>query len=245
MAKKGHHCGLAAITIRIIGRTGSTRALIELGAPFRDNAILQRGMDFPVWGWSKPGATVTVEFAGQKQSAKAGADGKWMLKLKPLTANATPAGMAVSGSDGKKVVLKNILVGEVWHASGQSNMEWFAGKSNCMALVQDLAKAQEEVPIREFRTDTVSALYPQEKVTSEAGWKSSREAGGFSALALSFAHTLHQELKVPVGILLTSHSNTRAEAFAQREAFEKDPAQDRCGPDPRRRCHHGTRSGGI
>ena len=162
---------------------------IAHGAPFRDNAILQRGMDVPVWGWSKPGTTVTVEFAGQKESAKAGADGKWMLKLKPLTASTDPAEMIISDNDGKKVVLNNILVGEVWHASGQSNMEWFAGKSNCMALAQDLAKAQEEVPIREFRTDTVSALYPQQRGTSEQGWKSSREAGGFSALALSFAHT--------------------------------------------------------
>jgi hypothetical protein len=195
---------------------------IELGAPFRDNAILQRGMDLPVWGWSKPGSMVTVEFAGQKESAKAGADGKWILKLKPLTASAQPVEMVIRES-GNQVVLKNILVGEVWHASGQSNMEWFAGKSNCLALAEELAKAQEEVPIRELRTDTVSALYPQERVTSEQGWKSSREAGGFSALALSFAHTLHQELKVPVGILLTSHSNTRVEAFTERKAIEAHP----------------------
>ncbi|OYV01764.1 MAG: sialate O-acetylesterase, partial [Verrucomicrobiales bacterium VVV1] len=193
---------------------------IELGSPFLDNAILQREMPMPVWGWSKPGATITVEFAGQKESAKAGADGKWMLKLKPLTANSEPAEMLVSDSDGKKVALKNILVGEVWHASGQSNMEWFAGKSNCSSLAQELAKAPAELPIRELRTDTVSALYSQERVKSEAGWKTSRTAGDFSALALSFAYDLHKELKVPVGILLTSHSNTRIEAFTQRKAIE-------------------------
>lgn len=83
---------------------------IELGAPFRDNAILQRGMDVPVWGWSKPGTTVTVEFAGQRETAKTGADGKWMLKLKPLTASAAPAEMVVRES-GSEVVLKNLLVG--------------------------------------------------------------------------------------------------------------------------------------
>jgi sialate O-acetylesterase len=143
---------------------------IELGAPFADNAILQREKDLPVWGWSKPGTTVTVEFAGQKETAKAGADGKWMLKLKPLKASAEPAEMVISDSEGKKVALKNILVGEVWHASGQSNMEWFAGKSLCSGLAQELARAKDGVPIREFRTDTVSALYPQKKVTSEAGW---------------------------------------------------------------------------
>ncbi len=196
---------------------------IELGSPFRDNAILQREKDVPVWGWSKPGTSVTVEFAGQKESAKTGADGKWMLKLKPLKANAEPAEMVVSDSDGIKVAIKNILVGEVWMASGQSNMEWFAAKSMCSALAQEMTKAKDEVPIRELRTDTVSALYPQEKVASLAGWKTSRTAGDFSALALSFAYEIHKELKVPVGILLTSHSNTRVEAFTERKAIEAHP----------------------
>jgi sialate O-acetylesterase len=196
--------------------------VIELGSPFRDNAVLQREMPVPVWGRSKPGATVTVEFAGQTESAIAGADGKWMLKLKPLTASAEPAEMLVWEGE-HHVAIKNILVGEVWHASGQSNMEWFANKSFCLPLAQEMAKAAEEVPIRELRTDTVSALYPQEKVTSEAGWKTSRAASGFSALALSFANELHKELKVPVGILLTSHSNTRVEAFTERKAIESHP----------------------
>lgn len=197
--------------------------VIELGAPFGDNMILQREMEVPIWGWSKPGTTVTVEFAGQKESAKAGADGKWLLKLKSLNASAGPTEMVISDREGKRVALKNVLVGEVWHASGQSNMEWFASKSLCSGLAQELAKAKEEFPIRELRTDTVSALYPQQKATSEAGWKASRKAGDFSALALAFAYELHKELKVPVGILLTSHSNTRIEAFAERKAIEAHP----------------------
>jgi hypothetical protein len=196
---------------------------IELGLPFRDNAILQREMPVPVWGWSKPASTVTVKFAGQEQSTKAGADGKWMLKLKPLTASAEPAEMVVQES-GNTITLKNILVGEVWHASGQSNMEWFANKSMVAELSKTIANAENELPIRELRTDTVSALYPQERGTSEAGWKTSRMADGFSALALTFANELHKELKVPVGILLTSHSNTRIEAFTERKAIEAHPA---------------------
>jgi len=196
---------------------------IELGLPFRDNAILQREMPVPVWGWGKPGSTVTVKFAGQEQSTKAGADGKWMLKLKPLTASAEPAEMVVQES-GKTITLKNILVGEVWHACGQSNMEWFANKSMVSEISKTIANAGTEVPIRELRTDTVSALYPQERGTSEAGWKTSRMADGFSALALAFANELHKELKVPIGILLTSHSNTRIEAFTERKAIEAHPA---------------------
>jgi len=196
---------------------------IELGAPFSDNAILQRDTVLPVWGWSKPGTSVTVEFAGQKETTQAGADGRWMLKLKPLQGSVEPAELLVSNLEGAKVALTNILVGEVWHASGQSNMEWFANRSMCSALAQEISRARDEVPIREFRTDTVSALYPQKRATSEKGWKTSHTAGEFSALALSFAYELHKELKVPVGILLTSHSNTRIEAFTERKAIEAHP----------------------
>lgn len=228
-----HHISLAAallIGLKLLlsfarGSADGTKPAqaIELGAPIRDNAILQREVNVPVWGWSRSGTTITVEFAGQKGSAATGADGHWMLKLKPLTASAAPAEMLISDDAGNQVSVKNILVGEVWHACGQSNMEWFAGKSMCAALAQELAKAQDELPIRELRTDTVSALYPQKKGASEAGWKTSRAAGDFSALALAFAHELHKELKVPVGILLTSHSNTRIEAFAERRAIEAHP----------------------
>jgi sialate O-acetylesterase len=198
---------------------------LALGLPFADQAILQRDMEVPVWGWSPAGTTVTVAFAGQQERTQAGADGRWMLRLKPLPASAEPQEMVVQASGaGGTITLQDILVGEVWHASGQSNMEWFAAKSNCAALARELASAPTELPIRELRTDTVSALYPQRRGTSEAGWKTPRKAGDFSALALSFAHELHRELKVPVGILLTSHSNTRVEAFTQRQAIEAHPA---------------------
>ena len=104
---------------------------IELGAPFGDNAVLQRDMEVPVWGWSKPGTTVAVEFAGQKESAKAGADGKWLIKLKPLKASAETAEMVIQESgdgsqeSGKRVVLKNILVGE---AMGKAMVELLSAK---------------------------------------------------------------------------------------------------------------------
>ena len=98
---------------------------IELGAPFADNAILQREKDLPVWGWSKPGTSVTVEFAAQKGTVTAGADGRWIVKLAPLKASAEPAQMSISDGAGCRVVLKNFLVGEVWHAGGPSS--WIAG----------------------------------------------------------------------------------------------------------------------
>lgn len=231
---------MAAIAVGLSNVTGADEAVsklpIELAAPFRDNAILQREKPVPVWGWCKPGTKITVAFQGQTKSATAGKDGSWLIKLDPLKASAEPAEMVIQGtgfrvqgsgesgqSSDQKVVIKNILVGEVWHVSGQSNMEWIASKSLCSALAQEIATAKEEVPIRELRVDTVSALYPQKRATSVDGWKSSRTAGAFSALSLSFAHELYKELKVPVGILSTAHSNTRVEAFTQRQAIEAHP----------------------
>lgn len=144
---------------------------IELGAPFADNAILQRQMPVPVWGWSTPGTEVTVEFAGQKKSATAGEDGKWMLKLDALKANATPQEMVITDSAANKVVLKNILVGEVWAAAGQSNMQWPANKSSCRRIIEALSKkARAEKgklpPIREGKvTNVFSSLHPIEHAT--------------------------------------------------------------------------------
>lgn len=196
---------------------------IELGVPFSDNMILQRDTQVPIWGWSKPGTKITVAFAGQTKSATAGKDGRWMLKLDPLKASAEERDFSVSDSDGHSISLGGVLVGEVWFSSGQSNMVWTAGKSMCRDLASQLARAEEDIPIREISIQTVSALYPQDRATSEEGWKKADQAGGFSALSLAFAYDLYKELGVPIGILLSAHSNTRIEAFTQREAIEAHP----------------------
>ena len=211
---------------------------IELAVPFTDNMVLQRDCKVPVWGWSKPGTQITVNFAGQtKTTVAVVAPGesvpravKWVVKLDPLEASSNPSEMVVTESIrhrnlleyqvSRAKTLKNILVGEVWFSSGQSNMVWLAGKSMCSELAKGLASSQEDVLIREINVNTVSALYPQHKATSEEGWKKASAASGFSALSLSFAHELYTELNVPIGILLSAHSNTRVEAFTQRQAIE-------------------------
>ena len=111
---------------------------IQLGAPFHDHAVLQRGMKVPVWGWSQPGTKVTVEFAGQKKSATAGKDGKWVAELKDLKASFEPASLVIQEQGGKTETLEDILVGEVWLASGQSNMQWPVGKSRVALLAEKL-----------------------------------------------------------------------------------------------------------
>jgi len=196
---------------------------LELAVPFTDNMILQRESAVPVWGIDEPGSEVTVEFAGQTKTAVADELGDWMVKLDPLKASREERGFRVKNGAGETIDLQGVLVGEVWFSSGQSNMVWEAGKSMCSDLAREIAGAAEDVPIREINIDTVSALYPQKRATSQGGWKRAKDASGFSALSLSFAHDLYKELDVPIGILLSAHSNTRIEAFTQRQAIESHP----------------------
>ena len=196
---------------------------LELAVPFTDNMILQRESKVSIWGFDAPGNQVTVEFAGQTKTTVADKNGDWLVKLDPLKVSLEERGLEVKNNRGKSISLKGVLVGEVWFSSGQSNMVWTAGKSMCNELARELASSKEDIPIREINIDTVSALYPQKKATSEGGWKKANGASGFSALSLSFAYELYKELKMPIGILLSAHSNTRIEAFTQREAIEKHP----------------------
>ena len=194
----------------------NTEAGIELGAPFADNAVLQRQMAVPVWGWSQPGTKMTVAFAGQVKSAAAGADGKWMVHLDPLAASFEPRTMTITSGAGAQRTLKNILVGEVWLAAGQSNMELAASRTDCKNLV--VKPKDGVVPIREFSiTSCYAQLQPIEKAQGE--WKCG-DYGAYSAIALSFADVLYQELGVPIGILNCSFSETSIQAWTPRVGFQ-------------------------
>ena len=192
---------------------------IQLGAPFHDHAVLQRGMKVPVWGWTQPGTKVTVEFAGQKTSATAGKDGKWVAELKDLKASFEPASLVIQEQGGKTETLEDILVGEVWLASGQSNMQWPVGRCR-VALLAEKLKATHEgevVPIREFQVNSVtSQLHPIKKATGS--WNSG-DYDNYSGIAFAFAYHIYQEIKVPIGILNCSFSQTSIQAWIPREGF--------------------------
>ncbi|HQL51874.1 MAG TPA: sialate O-acetylesterase, partial [Kiritimatiellia bacterium] len=101
---------------------GAVSADVSLPNVFNHNMVLQRGQPVPVWGWAAPGEQVTVSFAGQSKKTVAGQDGAWRLALEALQASADPATFTVSGAN--TVTFTNVVVGEVWFCSGQSNMEW-------------------------------------------------------------------------------------------------------------------------
>jgi len=196
---------------------------LELGSPFLNDMILQRQMQVPVWGWAGSGDKVTVTFASQSKTATADKFGKWMVHLDPLKASARESKLVVTTATGKKATRTGVLVGEVWFSSGQSNMHWVAGKSMCRNLAGTLQRSKEDIPVREFNADSGSALFLRDRVTAEGGWKRSKHASGFSALSLAFAWELYTELKVPIGILRSTHGATPIETWTSYEGFASHP----------------------
>ena len=198
---------------------------IELGAPFCDNAVLQREVELPVWGWSQPGAEIRVGFAGQQVGTTAAADGAWRLKLKPLKASEQPAEMVVSGSGGAQVTLKNLLVGEVWICSGQSNMQYGWGdkteRHHNWGSVPELAAlvpAAKGKPIRHYLVPTFVALDPAKR----CGGQWSTDVSG-SAVAFGFSYQLNAKLNVPVGVIVTCWGSSTIEGWMPRELTTRLP----------------------
>jgi sialate O-acetylesterase len=186
-----------------------------LSPVFTDHMVLQRDQKDAVWGWAKPGEKVSVTLAGQSAEAVAGADGKWQVLLPALPAGG-PHTMTVSGP--QTVTLQDILIGDVWICSGQSNMEWKVADSNDAAA--EIAAANQP-RIRSITLPHVTAAQPQSTFSS-SGWEvcSPQTAGGFTAVGYYFGRKLHEDLKVPVGLIHTSWGGTIAEAWVSQAGLE-------------------------
>ena len=196
----------------------SARAELKLPAIIGDNMVLQQKQANPVWGWDSPGTEVTVTFAGQTKTAKAGADGKWTVKLDAVPANAKPAKITIKGSSSKE--LKNVLVGEVWICSGQSNM----GFNLSSVWDADLDIAQAKFP--QIRLISVPQVGTQEIQDDFKGqWEecSPANAGAFTAVGYHFGRVLHEMLGVPVGLIDNAWGGSSCEAWVKRDVLEKDP----------------------
>jgi sialate O-acetylesterase len=203
--------GLAAATVLL--STGWVQAEVKLPAIFGSHMVLQREMPVPVWGWAAAGEEVTVTFRDQTVSTKAGADGKWKVSLAPL-ALGEPATLTVKGQN--TIALEDVLVGEVWVGSGQSNMQW----SVSAALDPDLeAAAGKHDQIRLFYVPRVSLPEVQEDVQAKWELCTPETVPGFSAVLYYFGRQLQQTLGVPVGLVHTSWGGTRAEAWASPESL--------------------------
>jgi sialate O-acetylesterase len=198
----------------------SVRADVVLPSIISNGMVLQRGVPAPVWGWADAGEEVTVEFGGQVKKAMPGPDRKWMVKLDPLEASATPKSMTISGKN--KILIENILVGEVWIASGQSNMEWTFHQID--PAEREFAESQKGNPlIRAFHVHRHQrAGIPMDDTAGV--WKDAAQmvAGpnSVSAVGFFFALDLAKSLGIPVAILDVNWGGQKIECFLAPEGYQ-------------------------
>jgi len=216
--------GRAAVAGLCLAGISSARAEVKLAAIFGDNMVFQQQQPVPVWGWSAPGAVVNVSFAGQNRKTQADASGRWLVKLGKLKAAAEPQTLVVTADT--TVVRTNILVGEVWLASGQSNMEKplgiQPGQKPTFNYEQTLAAA--DYPnLRLFHINKMLAATPADDLLKYQSWQAcssnSLQTMRFSAAAFYFGREIHTNLNVPVGLVESDWGGTRIEPWTPPAGF--------------------------
>lgn len=205
-------------SLLLLGLSLTARAEVRLPAVFGDNMVLQQKQANPVWGWDAPGTQVKVSFAGKVKTASADAKGRWEVRLDPVPASAKPASMTVSGSSTRE--LKNILVGEVWLCSGQSNMGF--GLNSVWDADLDIATAKYP-QIRLISVPNVGTQEIQDDFKGQWEECSPATVGGFTAVGYHFGRVLHEMLGVPVGLIDNAWGGSACEAWVRRDLLEKDP----------------------
>lgn len=197
---------------------GQASSQFKLANIFSDNMVIQRDMRAPVWGKASPGETVSVEFSGHTISTRADEDGKWMVRLPTLKAGG-PYEMKVT--ERETIILNDVMVGEVWLASGQSNMEFSLRKS--LTAAEDIAEANYP-DIRLFNVPFDVSLNEREDIKKSRWMVCNPEtATYFSAVAYHFARNLHETLKVPIGVINASKGSTPVEPWTSAELLSKLP----------------------
>jgi hypothetical protein len=210
------------LVLLLFGIGFGIRADVRLPAIFSDNMVLQNGKAVPVWGWADKEEKVTVSFSGQEKSATAGDDGKWMVKLDTMKASSEPQTMTISSSKISPITkspnlqITNILVGEVWLCSGQSNMEMGVGGSR---NANKEMKSSQYPGLRLFKVQHNPQAVPQDEC--QGSWKvcSPNTVGQFSATAYFFGREIHQRMNTPVGLIDSSWGGTLIEAWTSLDAL--------------------------
>jgi sialate O-acetylesterase len=200
-------------------------AKTRVASLIQDHMVLQQGMPVPISGWDNPGQEITVAVGGVTASAITDADGRWRVDLPSLAAGMEPQILKIQGSE--ELVFSDVLVGEVWLAGGQSNMEWRVYQSRDEDLERPLAR---HPAIREIKVERAQSDSP---ATSFQGkWKpvTPDDVGNFSAVAYRFARDLRGVLDVPVGIIQSSWGGSNIETWLPSEALPRPPEETAAEP---------------
>ena len=227
---------LASCALVVLLSSGLAYADVKLHRVFSDHMVLQRDMNVNVWGWGAPGEKVSVQFDGQSLSAVTDDKGKWSVKLAPMKANSTPQNLTVTGKN--KIELTDILVGDIWLCSGQSNMAFGVGGCNAP---DDIKSA--DYPLIRFRggwgcwsgplmEDLVEKPWYRIAIEEDLGrlkpWKrivpDGKEIGDCPGVGFYFARRAHKETGVPMGILEAAIGGSSIEAWLPPTAFTDYPA---------------------
>lgn len=210
-------CGLAA--------PESSGAETRLAGIFGDHMVLQRDRAITIWGWGTKGSKVNVAFADQAIETNVDDDGRWQASLQPLKASSEARDLIVTSGD-DRIALSDVVVGEIWHASGQSNMAMTVNSvANRIPTARDDIRAATLPSIRFRRIDEPQSKIPLSDIPQKSGWVvcSPNSVGHFSAAAFYFARKLQAELNMPIGIIDSSRGGTPIEPFIPREAFQNHP----------------------
>ena len=198
---------------------------LRISGVFGNHMVVQRDRPTRVWGWADRQQQVTVRFGGQSVTATVGDDGKWHVTLSPMQANLVGRDLSAS-CNGEEVSVRDVLVGDVWHASGQSNMAM-----NVAAVARRLPRTRQDIATAELphirfrRLSEGGAANVRDDVPRGAGWVTCSPAtvSRFSAVAFYFARKLHAELGVPIGVIDSSRGGTPIEPYIPRSAFRVHP----------------------
>jgi sialate O-acetylesterase len=197
---------------------------------FSDHMVLQSGLPVPIWGTADPAERVTIKFNGQTKSATADTGGRWTVQLTKLKAGG-PFEMTISGNKAGEapITVKDVLVGEVWLGSGQSNMQFYVSKNGPGHAPYGLLDEEKEIPaanypqLRMFTVKNATAYAPQTDLVGEWQVCTPETVPNFSAVGYLFGRDLNQALKLPVGIVLSAFGASTAEAWVPRDALLSDP----------------------
>ena len=196
-------------------------ATLRLARLFGDGAVLQRDAAIPVWGWAAPGTGVAVTLQGRTMRATADRDGAWRVAF-PASGAGGPHLLTVEGG-GTRLTVRDVLIGDVWLASGQSNMEWKVADA---ADGADVVARGHDAQLRHFKVPTTWAWEPAAELAG-GEWRAAdaQHVGDFTAVGYHFARELRDAVGVPIGILNTSWSGSAIEPWMSRQALGLDPAE--------------------
>jgi sialate O-acetylesterase len=207
---------LALASALLILSSHTALAELKLPAIFGSHMVLQQDSDLPVWGWADPGEQVTVSMADVSMEATVNSEGKWMVKLPKMDMLRDGQTLTVRGSSGDELIFEDVLIGEVWICSGQSNMQWTVISSNNAKEESANANYPE---IRYFEVKKEFSYEPESDLNGKWVICTPESVKQFSAVGYFFGRHVHNELNRPVGLIGTNWGGTVAEAWTSGEAL--------------------------